>query len=83
MINHAIKFEHQHGWIKVNDFHGEVCIVYSDTELCYLIFFRSSNLSPCFTSYAASKVLLKKQKTTKYLPQYIAPKQQVNSHISN
>ena len=66
-INHAIKLEHQHGWIKVNDFCGK------DSPLCYVIFFKSNNLSPRFTSYAASKVLLKKPKTTKYFPQYISP----------
>jgi len=31
-INHAIKCEHQHGWIKVNDFHGK------DTALLLHIF---------------------------------------------
>jgi hypothetical protein len=34
-------------------------------------------------SYATSKVLLKKPKTTKYFPQYISPKQKVIYHINN
>ena len=76
-INHAIKCEHQYVWIKVNDFCGK------DKLLCYLIFFRSNNLFPCFKSYATSKVLLKKPKATQYFPQHISPKQTVSSHINN